>query len=39
MLQQLFDGIGVRRQRCEMRADNEEAPFENGAWLFPQNEQ
>ena len=35
--QQLFDGIEVRRRRCEMRASNEEVPFNNGAWLFYQN--
>jgi len=34
MLQRLFDGIEVWRQRCEMRAANEEVPFNNGAWLF-----
>jgi len=30
----LFDGIKVRRRRCEMRAANEEVLFNNGAWLF-----
>eukprot|EP00985_Skeletonema_marinoi_P006916 scaffold3024_cov115-Skeletonema_marinoi.AAC.2 len=34
MLQRLFDGIEVWRQRSEMRAANEELPFNNGAWLF-----
>jgi len=34
MLQKLFDGIEVRRLRSEMRAANEEVPFDNGAWLF-----
>ena len=34
MLQSLFDGLEVWRQRCEMRAANEEASFNNGAWLF-----
>lgn len=30
----LFDGMEVRRRRCEMRAANENVPFDNGAWLF-----
>ncbi len=30
----IWDGVEVRRQRCEMRAANEEVPFNNGAWLF-----
>jgi len=34
MLQRLFDGIEVSRQRRVMRATNEEVPFNNGAWLF-----
>eukprot|EP00986_Skeletonema_menzelii_P013116 scaffold7470_cov140-Skeletonema_menzelii.AAC.4 len=34
LFQWLFNGIEVRRQRCEMRAANEEAPFNNGAWIF-----
>ena len=34
MLQSLFEGLEVWRQRCEMRSANEEASFNNGAWLF-----